>query len=217
MIWGVAILTMVVGSVIALVQTDIKRMLAYSAIAHSGFILTGFVGAQQAGQGIGGIGSVQAVMFYLVTYGFMTIAAFAIVTVVRDGAGEATALTRWAGLGKESPVIAGVFAFLLLGMAGIPLTSGFTGKWAVFASAFAGGAWPLVVVAVLMSAVAAFFYVRVIVLMYFSEPVGEGPTVTMPSVLTTIVIAVGFTATLLLGVVHVPVLDLAAAAGEFIR
>ena len=217
MIWGVAILTMVVGSVIALVQTDIKRMLAYSAIAHSGFILTGFVGAQQAGQGIGGIGSVQAVMFYLVTYGFMTIAAFAIVTVVRDGAGEATALTRWAGLGKESPVIAGVFAFLLLGMAGIPLTSGFTGKWAVFASAFAGGAWPLVVVAVLMSAVAAFFYVRVIVLMYFSEPVGEGPTVTMPSVLTTIVIAVGFTATLLLGVVPGPVLDLAAAAGEFIR
>ncbi|HEX6248543.1 MAG TPA: NADH-quinone oxidoreductase subunit NuoN [Nocardioidaceae bacterium] len=217
MIWGVAILTMVVGSVIALVQTDIKRMLAYSAIAHSGFILTGFVGAQQAGQGIGGIGSVQAVMFYLVTYGFMTIAAFAIVTVVRDGAGEATALSRWAGLGKESPVVAGVFAFLLLGMAGIPLTSGFTGKWAVFASAFAGGAWPLVVVAVLMSAVAAFFYVRVIVLMYFSEPVGEGPTVTMPSVLTTIVIAVGFTATLLLGVVPGPVLDLAAAAGEFIR
>jgi NADH-quinone oxidoreductase subunit N len=217
MIWGVAILTMVVGSVIALVQTDIKRMLAYSAIAHSGFILTGFVGAQQAGQGIGGIGSVQAVMFYLVTYGFMTIAAFAIVTVVRDGAGEATSLSRWAGLGKESPVVAGVFAFLLLGMAGIPLTSGFTGKWAVFASAFAGGAWPLVVVAVLMSAVAAFFYVRVIVLMYFSEPVGEGPTVTMPSVLTTIVIAVGFTATLLLGVVPGPVLDLAAAAGEFIR
>jgi NADH-quinone oxidoreductase subunit N len=217
MIWGVAILTMVVGSVIALVQTDIKRMLAYSAIAHSGFILTGFVGAQQAGQGIGGIGSVQAVLFYLVTYGFMTIAAFAIVTVVRDASGEATSLSRWAGLGKESPVVAGVFAFLLLGMAGIPLTSGFTGKWAVFASAFAGGAWPLVVVAVLMSAVAAFFYVRVIVLMYFSEPVGEGPTVTMPSVMTTIVIAVGFTATLLLGLVPGPVLDLAAAAGEFIR
>ncbi len=87
----------------------------------------------------------------------------------------------------------------------------------MFASAIAGGAWPLVIVAVLMSAVAAFFYVRVIVLMYFSEPVGEGPTVTMPSVLTTIVIAVGFAVTLLLGVVPGPVLDLAAAAGEFIR
>jgi NADH-quinone oxidoreductase subunit N len=217
MIWVIAILTMVVGSVIALSQTDIKRMLAYSAIAHSGFILTGFVGAQRGGADLGGIGSVQAVLFYLVTYGFMTIAAFAIVTVVRDASGEATAMSRWAGLGKESPVVAGVFAFLLLGMAGIPLTSGFTGKWAVFASALSGGAWQLVVIAVLMSAVAAFFYVRVIVLMYFSDPVGEGPTVTMPSVLTTIVIAVGFTATLVLGVVPGPVLDLAAAAGEFIR
>ena len=220
MIWTIAILTMVVGSVIALSQTDVKRMLAYSAIAHSGFILTGFVGAQ-SGQfqvaGSGGITSVQAVLFYLVTYGFMTVAAFAIVTVVRDPAGEATSLSRWAGLGKESPLLAGVFAFLLLGMAGIPLTSGFTGKWAVFASALAGGAWPLVVVAVLMSAVAAFFYVRVIVLMYFSEPVGEGPTVIMPSALTTIVIAVGFIATLVLGIVPGPVLDLAASAGEFIR
>jgi NADH-quinone oxidoreductase subunit N len=214
MIWVIAILTMVVGSVIAIAQTDVKRLLAYSAIAHSGFLLTGFAGAEQAG---GAVTSVQAVLFYLVTYGFMTMAAFAIVTMVRDAGGEATSLSRWAGLGKESPIVAGVFAFLLLGMAGIPLTSGFTGKWAVFASAIAGGAWPLVIVAVLMSAVAAFFYVRVIVLMYFSEPVGEGPTVTMPSVLTTIVIAVGFAVTLLLGVVPGPVLDLAAAAGEFIR
>jgi NADH-quinone oxidoreductase subunit N len=214
MIWVIAILTMVVGSVIAIAQTDVKRLLAYSAIAHSGFLLTGFAGAEQTG---GAVTSVQAVLFYLVTYGFMTMAAFAIVTMVRDAGGEATSLSRWAGLGKESPIVAGVFAFLLLGMAGIPLTSGFTGKWAVFASAIAGGAWPLVIVAVLMSAVAAFFYVRVIVVMYFSEPVGEGPTVTMPSVLTTIVIAVGFAVTLLLGVVPGPVLDLAAAAGEFIR
>jgi NADH-quinone oxidoreductase subunit N len=217
MIWTVAILSMVVGSVIALSQTDVKRLLAYSAIAHSGFLLVGFVGLQQGDAGLLGISSVQAVLFYLVTYGFMTIAAFAVVTMVRDGSGEATSLSRWAGLGKESPLVAGVFAFLLLGMAGIPLTSGFTGKVAVFGSALGGGAWPLVVIAVLMSAVAAFFYVRVIVLMYFSEPVGEGPTVTMPSVLTTIVIAVGFTATLVLGVAPGPVLDLAAAAGEFIR
>jgi NADH-quinone oxidoreductase subunit N len=109
------------------------------------------------------------------------------------------------------------YSYLLLGMAGIPLTSGFTGKAAVFASALEGGAWPLVVIAVLMSAVAAFFCVRVIVLMYFSEPIGVGPTVMMPSVLTTIVIAVGFTATLVLGIAPDPVLDLAAGAGEFIR
>jgi NADH-quinone oxidoreductase subunit N len=218
MIWAVAILTMVVGSVLALTQTDVKRMLAYSSIAHAGFILTGFVGTRSASSvAAGEITSLQAVLFYLVTYGFLTIGAFAVVTVVRDASGESGHLSRWAGLGKESPMVAGAFAFLLLGMAGIPLTSGFTGKWAVFASAFAGGGWPLVVVAVLMSAVAAFFYIRVIVLMYFSDPVGEGPTVTMPSVLTTGVIAVCLAATLVLGIVPGPVLDLASVAGEFLR
>jgi NADH-quinone oxidoreductase subunit N len=218
MIWIIAILTMVVGCVLALTQTDVKRMLAYSSIAHAGFILTGFVGVRQvAAVGPNELTSLQAVLFYLVTYGFMTIGAFAVVTVVRDTNGEATHLSRWAGLGKESPVVAGVFAIFLLGMAGIPLTSGFTGKWAVFASALSSGAWPLVIVGVLMSAVAAFFYIRVIVLMYFSDAVGEGPTVVMPSVLTTIVIAAGFAATVVLGIVPGPLLDLAAAAGEFVR
>jgi NADH-quinone oxidoreductase subunit N len=218
MIWVVAIVTMVVGSVLALSQSDVKRMLAYSSIAHAGFILTGFAGVHQAtSAGGNGITSLQAVLFYLVTYGFMTVGAFAVVTVVRDAGGEATHLSRWAGLGKEAPVLAGAFAFFLLGMAGIPLTSGFTGKWAVFSSALSGGAWPLVVTAVLMSAVAAFFYIRVIVLMYFSEPVGEGPTVVMPSMLTAIVITVGLAVTVALGILPGPVLDLAAAAGQFIR
>jgi NADH-quinone oxidoreductase subunit N len=102
-------------------------------------------------------------------------------------------------------------------MAGIPLTSGFTGKWAVFTSAVQGGAWPLVIIAVVLSVVAAFFYIRVIVLMFFSEPVGEGPTVTSPSVLTSIVIGVGLAVTVFLGVYPGPVLDLAANAGQFIR
>jgi NADH-quinone oxidoreductase subunit N len=216
--WIVAVITMAVGSIIAITQTDIKRMLAYSSIAHAGFLLTGFVGATQGPRIVGGqISSLQAVLFYLVAYGFSTIGAFAVVTVVRDAGGEATHLSRWAGLGKESPVVAGVFAFFLLGFAGIPLTSGFTGKWAIFTAAWEGGAWPLVIVGVLMSAVAAFFYVRVIVLMFFSDPVGEGPTVALPSALTTAVIAVGAAVTLVLGVVPQPVLDLARQAGEFVR
>ena len=156
-------------------------------------------------------------LFYLVTYGFMTLGAFGVVTLVRDAGGEANHLSRWAGLGKESPLVAGVFAFFLLAMAGIPLTSGFTGKWVVFTAAAQGGAWPLVVVAVLLSVVAAFFYLRVIVLMYFSDPVGEGPTVAVPSILTTVAIAVGLAATVALGIVPGPVLDLAADAGAFIR
>jgi NADH-quinone oxidoreductase subunit N len=216
MIWIVAILTMAVGSLFALVQTDIKRMLAYSSVAHAGFLLVGFVGVHQSTGGAD-ISSLQAVLFYLVTYGFMTIGAFGIVTLVRDSGGEANHLSRWAGLGKESPLVAGTFAFFLLAMAGIPLTSGFTGKWAVFSSAAQGGAWPLVVIAVLLSVVAAFFYLRVIVLMYFSDAVGDGPTVAVPSVLTTVAIAVGLAATIVLGVLPGPVLDLAADAGAFIR
>ena len=218
MIWVVAILTMVVGSVLALTQTDIKRLLAYSSIAHAGFILTGFLGIRSLADVAGGsISGVSSVLFYLTTYGFSTLAAFALVTVVRDGGGEATHLSRWQGLGKESPLVAGLFAFLLLAMAGIPLTSGFTGKWAVFAVALSAGAWPVVIVAVLASAVAAYFYVKVIVLMFFAEPVGEGPTVTSPSVLTGSVIAVGVTATLLLGIVPGSLIDLLGRVGVFIR
>jgi len=216
MIWIVAVLTMFVGGLLALTQTDIKRMLAYSSIAHAGFLLTGFVGLHQSGAA-DRLSSVQAVLFYLVTYGFTIVAAFAIVTLVRDAGGEVTTLNRWAGLGKESPLVAGVFAFLLLAMAGIPLTSGFTGKWAVFASAAQGGAWPLVVAGVLVSAIAAFFYVRVIVLMFFSEPVSEAPAVAVPSILTSTVIAVGFAATVALGIIPGPVLNLAGDVGQFIR
>ena len=212
-IWIVAGLTMLVGAVIALTQTDIKRMLAYSSIAHAGFLLVGFAGAF-AGEGLT---SLQSVMFYLAAYGFSTVGAFAVVTMVRDTSGEATHLSRWAGLGRTSPVLAGVFAFFLLAFAGIPLTSGFIGKWAVFSAAWSGGAWPLVVIGVVMSAVAAFFYVRVIVLMYFSDPVGEGPSVAMPSALTATVVAVAVVVTLMLGVLPGPVLELAQDAGAFVR
>ena len=218
MIWVVAILTMVVGSVLALTQTDVKRLLAYSSIAHAGFILTGFLGIRSLADVAGGsISGVSAVLFYVTTYGFSTLAAFALVTVVRDGGGEATHLSRWQGLGKESPLVAGLFAFLLLAMAGIPLTSGFMGKWAVFAAAMSAGAWPVVIVGVLTSAVAVYFYVRVIVLMFFAEPIGEGPTVTMPSALTSSVIFVGVAATLVLGIVPGALIDLLGRVGVFVR
>jgi NADH-quinone oxidoreductase subunit N len=218
MMWIIAILTMLVGAVLAITQSDVKRLLAYSSVAHTGFLLTGVLGVQQASSlADGELTSLQAVLFYLATYGFATLGAFAVVSLVRDSGGEATALSRWAGLGKESPVVAGVFAFFLLAMAGIPLTSGFVGKLAVFSVALAAGAWPVVVVAVLASVIAAFLYVRVIKAMYFDEPVGEGPTVAYPSVLTATTIALGAAATLMLGILPGPLLDLAASAGEFIR
>jgi NADH-quinone oxidoreductase subunit N len=218
MLWVISILTMVIGSVIALSQTDVKRLLAYSSVAHAGFILVGVLGARSLTDiKAGEIQPVQAVLFYLTTYALMTIAAFAIVGIVRDGGGEATAMSRWSGLGKESPLVAGIFAFLLLAMAGVPLTSGFTGKWAVFSAAFSAGAWQLVVVAVLASAVALAFYLKVIVVMFFADPVGEAPSVTMPSVLTSLVIAIGVAATLVLGLVPGPLLDLFGRVGVFIR
>jgi NADH-quinone oxidoreductase subunit N len=114
-------------------------------------------------------------------------------------------------------VVAGVFALFLLSMAGIPLTSGFTGKWAVFEVALAAGAWPVVIVAVLASAAAAFFYVRVIVVMYFHEPDSDSAYVAHPSVLSATAIGIAAAATVALGVLPGPVLDLARTAGEFIR
>jgi NADH-quinone oxidoreductase subunit N len=218
MLWIIAILTMVVGAVLAIAQSDVKRMLAYSSVAHTGFLLTGVLGVQSATElAEGQVTSLQAVLFYLTTYGFATMGAFAVVGLVRDSAGEATALARWAGLGKESPLIAGIFAFFLLAMAGIPLTSGFVGKWAVFAVALSAGAWPVVIAAVLTSAVAAFFYVRVIWLMYFNDPVAEGPSVSTPSLLTASTIAFAVMVTAVLGVLPGPVMDLAGSAGVFIR
>jgi NADH-quinone oxidoreductase subunit N len=207
--WAVAILTMVVGVVIALTQTDVKRMLAYSSIAHAGFILTGLVAADSVGT--------AAVLFYLAVYGFATVGAFAVVTLVRDAGGEATHLAKWAGLGKRAPVLAATFALFLLAFAGIPLTSGFVGKLVVFSAAIEAGALPLVIVGVVASAVAAFFYVRVIVLMFFSEPASDGPTVAVPSAWTTVGIALGVAATVALGVLPGPLLELAQQASVFVR
>lgn len=207
--WGIAIVTMVGGAVVAITQTDIKRLLAYSSIAHAGFILAGVIAATPQG--------ISSVLFYLATYSFVTVGAFAVVTLVRDAGGEATHLSKWAGLGRRSPLVAAVFAVFLLAFAGIPLTSGFSGKFAVFKAAADGGASGLVVVGVISSAIAAFFYIRVIVLMFFSEPKADGPTVAVPSPLTMATIAVGVAVTLVLGLAPQYFLDLAGQAGVFVR
>ncbi|WP_052864816.1 NADH-quinone oxidoreductase subunit NuoN [Streptomyces niger] len=207
--WGVAILTMLAGAVIAVTQTDVKRLLAYSSIAHAGFILAGVIATSEDG--------ISSVLFYLLAYSFVTLGAFAVVTLVRDAGGEATQLAKWAGLGRRSPLVAAVFAVFLLAFAGIPLTSGFAGKFAVFKAAAEGGAGWLVVIGVLSSAIAAFFYIRVIVLMFFNEPKADGPTVAVPSPLTMTAIAVGVVVTLVLGLAPQYFLDLAGQAGVFVR
>ncbi|MBO3674526.1 NADH-quinone oxidoreductase subunit NuoN [Streptomyces sp. NEAU-YJ-81] len=207
--WGVAIVTMLGGAIVAVTQTDVKRLLAYSSIAHAGFILAGVIATTPDG--------VSSVLFYLAAYSFVTLGAFAVVTLVRDAGGEATHLSKWAGLGRRSPLVAAVFAVFLLAFAGIPLTSGFAGKFAVFKAAADGGAGALVVVGVISSAIAAFFYIRVIVLMFFSEPRTDGPSVAVPSPLTSSAIAIGVAVTLVLGVAPQYFLDLASQAGVFVR
>jgi len=205
-LWVVAILTMVAGAVIAITQTDVKRLLAYSSIAHAGFVLTAVIATSVAG--------LSGSLFYLASYGLTTVGAFGVITLVRDPGGEAGHISRWAGLGRRSPLLAGIFAFFLLAFAGIPLTSGFTGKFAVFQAAIASGETPLVIVGVLASAIAAFFYVRIIVLMFFSDPIPDGPQVVLPTVFTGTAVGLGVLSTLVLGIVPEPVLSLASHAAN---
>lgn len=208
-LWIIAILTMLVGSIVAITQTDVKRMLAYSSIAQAGFILIGVAAASPEG--------LSSALFYLAAYGFTTIGAFAVISMVRDSNGEATHLSKWAGLGRRSPLVATAFAIFMLSLAGIPLTSGFIGKFAVFEAGVAAGAAPLVIVGVIASIIAAFFYVRVIVLMFFSPPAADGPSVVLPSSFTTLALSISVAVTVILGILPQPVLDLIENAGVFVK
>ncbi|MFP5225784.1 MAG: NADH-quinone oxidoreductase subunit NuoN [Actinomycetota bacterium] len=161
-LWAIAIASMVLGSVVAIVQTDIKRMLGYSSVAHAGFILIGVVAADRDG--------LASSLFYLAVYALMTIGAFVSVMASGRGDDERSDLASWAGLGHAEPLFAGVMTFFLLSLAGIPPTGGFAAKFLVFAAAEGQGETGLVIVGVLSSVVAAFFYLRVIVLMWLQDP-----------------------------------------------
>ena len=206
---AIAIITMLFGSLVAIAQRDVKRMLAYSSIAHAGFLLAGVIALNKAG--------LDASIFYLFAYGVATVGAFAIVTLVRDANGEVTDLNRWKGLGKRSPWIAATFAGFLLAFAGIPLTSGFIGKFSIFSAAYENGAKAVVIAGVLSSAIAAFFYIRVIVLMFFTDPVQDGTSVEIPSSLTRIAIIFSIVLTIALGVYPAPLLDFITSLATFIR
>ena len=162
---ALAAISVVLGSVLAIAQTDIKRMLAYSSIAQAGFILIGLTNATSTG--------IRAALFYLVAYATMTVGAFGIVMLVSAKGEEQTSLSSYAGLYKRSPFLAVLMTIFLLSLAGIPPTAGFIAKASVFSAAVQAGHWELTLLGVLMSVVAAFFYLRVIVLMYMQDPQGE--------------------------------------------
>ena len=206
---AIAIISMILGSLVAIAQRDVKRMLAYSSIAHAGFLLSGIIALNKAG--------LDASIFYLFAYGIATVGGFAVVTLVRDSSGEVTDLNRWKGLGKRSPFAASAFALFLLAFAGIPLTSGFIGKFSIFSAAYENGATAVVITGVLSSAIAAFFYIRVIVLMFFTDSVEDGTAVEVPSILTRATIVIAAVITLVLGVYPAPVLDFITDLAIFIR
>ena len=195
--------SMIVGSVLAIAQRDVKRMLAYSSVAQAGFILTAFVSPDQEG--------IAAALFYLIAYSAAVVGAFGVVMLISGGIREQTGFDRFRGLGRRQPVLAGLFTLFLVSLAGIPPTAGFAAKVLVFGVATNAGYWPLVLIGTLASVVGAFFYLRIVALMAMQEP--EGDDVADPSTSPQLALAVPAFSLLLLGIVPGVIVPLLQDAG----
>jgi NADH-quinone oxidoreductase subunit N len=173
-------------------QTNIKRLLAYSSIAHAGYIMVAIAAANKLG--------IQAVMFYLAAYAFMNIGAFAVVTHFARQGEKYVDVDDFAGLGWKQPTIAALFAIFLLSLIGVPLTGGFFGKFYIFKAALDANLVWLAVLGLLNSAVGAYYYLRILVVMYMREPGEATATVQPPSVGVRTALWVSALGTLLLGI-----------------
>jgi len=202
-----AVLTMTVGNLAALAQTNIKRMLAYSSIAHVGYILIGLVAS------VGGKAdrALSAIMFYLLAYTFMNIGAFAILIYLRREGSSSEELQDFGGLSRRSPFAALAMLVFLFSLAGIPPTAGFAAKLSIFYAAIQGGYYWLVIIGILNSAVAAYYYLRVVVYMYMKEPEGEFSAVPASRLLWA-GIALALAGTIYLGVQPGNILEAARAS-----
>ena len=168
-LWLMAILTMSVGNVVALVQTNVKRMLAYSSIAHAGYALVGFVAAGAAADSTARDNAVAAVVFYLLVYAVMNLGAFAVVTLIARSGDRRTDVEDYRGIGFQSPALSLTLSLFLLSLLGVPLTAGFMGKVVVFSEALAQEYRWLVIIGVLNTAISVYYYLRLIVVMFFRE------------------------------------------------
>jgi len=203
LLWIVAALTMTVGNVAAIAQSNLKRMLAYSSIAHAGYMLVGLVAGGMSGAG--------AVLFYLLTYTFTTAGAFGVITLCERARDEAVEVGDYAGLAERHPVLAAALGLFLLSLIGVPPLAGFVGKFYVFAAAVRAGYLWLTVAAVLNSALAAYYYLRVVVYMYMRAPEST-PVAYTPSLAGALALVVALVGIVALGVVPAPFVDLAQAA-----
>jgi NADH-quinone oxidoreductase subunit N len=193
-----AAVSVVVGTLLAIAQTDIKRMLAYSSVAHAGFILTALVA------GDGGVGDMW---FYVATYSVQVVAAFTVAAVISGDTGGRSPLADYAGLGRRAPWLAATLGLMMLAMAGIPLTAGFAGKAAVFRAAIDADYLWVVIVGLVAAVAGLFFYLRVIVLMYMEGPAGEGAAAVRVGWGARATLGIASVATIAFGVAPWPLLD----------
>jgi NADH-quinone oxidoreductase subunit N len=170
---GLAILTMLIGNVVAIVQNNVKRLLAYSSIAHAGYALVGFVAAGAATDIDQRNSAISAVIFYLLCYAVMNTGAFVVVTLIARSGDRRTEVEDYKGIGFKSPLLAFSLSLFLLSMLGMPLTAGFMGKLMVFSAAIHQGYVVLVVIGVINSAISAYYYLRLIIVMFFGERTTE--------------------------------------------
>jgi NADH-quinone oxidoreductase subunit N len=200
MLGAIAAVTMVAGAILGVLQNNIKRMLAYSSIAHAGYLLLGLVAANSAGK--------AAILFYLLTYAVANLGALGIVALLGTAEHPHDQLRDFAGLWKSRPALAGLMTVFLLSLGGFPPTAGFIGKWYIFSAAVQEGHYALAVIGVLSSVVSVFFYLRIVVMMYMTE---EGAPDARPSISGPAMTALAFAmfATFYLGVLPTRVIDFA--------
>ncbi|OGK99348.1 MAG: hypothetical protein A3E31_14240 [Candidatus Rokubacteria bacterium RIFCSPHIGHO2_12_FULL_73_22] len=203
LLWAVAVVTMTLGNVVAIAQSNLKRMLAYSSIAHVGYMLVGLVA--------GGVPGAGAVLFYLLAYTFTTVGTFGVITLCTRAGEEAVEVGDYAGLARRHPVLAATLGLFLLSLVGIPPLAGFVGKFYLFGAAVRAGYVWLAVIGVLNSAVAAYYYLRVLVYMYMREPEGAAAA-WAPSFAGGLALAIALVGIVVLGVMPAPFADLAQAA-----
>lgn len=205
LIWAAAVLSMTLGNLGALVQNNIKRMLAYSSIAHAGYLLVAFAANSDVGR--------TAAIFYTAAYGMMNVGAFAVVSHISSGGERYVSIDDYAGLGRRSPLMAFTLTIFMLSLIGIPLTGGFFAKYYVFNAALQANLIGLTIIGVINSAIAAYYYLRIIVVMYMREPVVEAPPEpAAPAMSTALVLAA--IATIYLGVVPTQILDYAGRGAK---
>jgi NADH-quinone oxidoreductase subunit N len=208
LIWVAAALSMTIGNIAALVQDNIKRLLAYSSIAHAGYLLVAIASLPANG--------IPAAMFYTASYAAMNVGAFAVVGHFASAGERYVTLEDYSGLGKRSPLLAAILTIFLLSLIGIPITGGFFAKFYVFSAALQANLVGLAIVGVLNSAVAAYYYLRVIVVMYMREPRQDAPVTPIPAGLG-IALALSLAATIYLGVLPGRVLEYAGRSVELLH